>query len=238
MAEMPEYRVLFDELVSLLADADASSKRVRGRRFERVLNGLLEAEALKPRTSYRPTGEEVDGSFVFENRVYLLEAKWQAAPLPASALHTFKGKVDGKLVGTIGICISMSGFGDASADALRFGQTVNVLLFDGGEISACIRGTESFSHALRAKLRAAAEEGLAYAPRRVQHVERDLSGDVTSKTDGPERAPRLDGRTLVIVCEGPRDAVLLGGLAKRLMRHLGLTGDVSVFPAIGKAPLG
>jgi hypothetical protein len=41
----------------------------------------------------------------------LLEAKWHRDEfeLPASTIYEFKGKVDGKLVGTVGIFISMSG---------------------------------------------------------------------------------------------------------------------------------
>lgn len=75
----------------------------RGRAFERILNAMLFKEEMEPRTSMRPSGEEIDGSFAIGEDCYLLEAKWHASPIPASALYSFKGKVDGKLVGTIGI---------------------------------------------------------------------------------------------------------------------------------------
>lgn len=74
--------------------------------FERIINALLSREALDPRTSFRPLGEEIDGFFELRDRTYLLEAKWRRDPLPASDLYAFKGKVDGKLVGTIGVLMS------------------------------------------------------------------------------------------------------------------------------------
>ncbi len=36
----------------------------------------MKIEGLDPRTSYKITGEQIDGAFVFGNKVYLLEAKW------------------------------------------------------------------------------------------------------------------------------------------------------------------
>lgn len=33
----------------------------------------------------------------------LLEAKWTKNPMPASSLYQFKGKIDGKLAGTLGL---------------------------------------------------------------------------------------------------------------------------------------
>src|SRR4051794_28791321 len=90
----------------------AKRARIRGRRFERWLRDLLLEAQMTPRTSYRPKGEEIDGSFLFGTRVFLLEAKWTARPVPASAIYAFKGKVDGKLAGTIGVFLSMSDYSD------------------------------------------------------------------------------------------------------------------------------
>lgn len=82
----------------------------RGRTFERMLTQLLSRENMEPRSSMRPSGEEIDGSFAMGDRFFLLEAKWHATPIPASALYAFKGKVDGKLIGTIGVFLSMSDY--------------------------------------------------------------------------------------------------------------------------------
>ncbi|WP_440800685.1 hypothetical protein [Pseudomonas syringae] len=82
--------------------ADKAWFQKRGRDFELVLNKFLSDEDMEPRTNMRPTGEEIDGSFAMGDRFFLLEAKWHADPIPASSLYAFKGKVDGKLIGTIG----------------------------------------------------------------------------------------------------------------------------------------
>jgi hypothetical protein len=241
MLQMPDenidYRAVFEDLLSLPPDTPAATKRNRGRRFERVLHAMLLAEGLEPRTSFRPEGEEIDGSFVLDTKVYLLEAKWHQDPLPASALYSFKGKIDGKLIGTVGVFISMSGFSEDAADALRFGKTVNLLLSDGDEITSCIRGSETFAHSLRTKLRAAAEEGLAYAPSRVRRVARASQGQAISTTDADVGGEGI-AQSVIVVCEGPRDAAVLSTLTKRLLAEKGLVGRVSFFPAMGKAPLG
>ena len=106
---MEDIKEEYEELASLPPDSDGSARRARGFAFERLLNKLFALDELEPRAGYRPVGEQIDGSIYLDGRVYLLEAKWHAGPLPASTLYQFKGKVDGKLTGTIGILISMSG---------------------------------------------------------------------------------------------------------------------------------
>lgn len=83
-----------------------------------------------PRASYKISGEQIDGSVVLGDKVYLLEAKWYKKEMATSDIYAFKGKVDEKLVGTIGIFISISGFSKDSVDALIFGKEITVILFD------------------------------------------------------------------------------------------------------------
>jgi hypothetical protein len=129
-----------------------------------VLHDLLQEEGLEPRLHYRPSGEEIDGSFVLHGRIFLLEAKWHNDPIPASALYAFKGKVDGKLVSTLGIFISISGYSRDAVDALMVGKDLNVVLFDGADIDACMDQNVGFKAVLGYKLRLASEIGLVYAP--------------------------------------------------------------------------
>ena len=136
--------------------------RRRGREFERILSALLEEEGLDPRLHYRLAGEEIDGSFVLGHRVFLLEAKWQKHPITASTLYEFKGKVDGKLVGTLGIFISMSGYSKDAVDALTVGKDLNVVLLDGADVDICMEKSAGFKVLLLHKLRLAAEKGLVY----------------------------------------------------------------------------
>jgi len=154
----------FDSLASVPESAEPAQKRHRGQRFEELLEMLLEADGLSPHIRVRPDGEEIDGSFLLNDRAFLLEAKWHAAPLPASTIYQFKCKVDGKLTGTLGVFISVSGFSTDAVDALTTGKTMNIVLFDRRDVEAAIDQPDGFKTVLLAKLRMAAEEGAVYWP--------------------------------------------------------------------------
>lgn len=157
-----DWRDRFAALDSLDEFASVQEKAWRGRELEKVFFSMLDEANLEPRTSYRPTGEEVDGSFWFEGRTILLEAKWTKNPQPASSLYQFRGKVDGKLIGTVGFFVSMSGFSADAVDALVAGKDLSVILADGDDIRAIAERRYSIDDALRLKLRAAGEVGTPY----------------------------------------------------------------------------
>jgi hypothetical protein len=164
MTSLDDIKEEYERLSDLPPDADAAAKRRRGFDFERLLHKLFVFEQLEPRTGYRPAGEQIDGSIYLEGRVYLLEAKWHAEPLPASTLYQFKGKVDGKLAGTIGIFISMSGYAADAVDALVLGKALNIVLLDGRDMDAAIIRKSGFKTILKLKLRKAAGDGAIYFP--------------------------------------------------------------------------
>lgn len=213
MPASPRLQATFKELSSL-DSAQGAVRTARGAQFERLLYDLLTENGLDPRTRYRPAGEEIDGSFVLDGRVYLLEAKWQAKPLPASSIYAFRGKVDGKLSGTIGAFFSMSGYSPEAVDALTFGKHLNVVLVDREDIGASLEGDLSLAQILRQKLRVAVEKGNIY-------LRRDAAAQL-------ERLP--SPAAIQIIAEGPNDALLLGQLAKRLVPK----ADVVSVPAGGK----
>jgi hypothetical protein len=211
---------LFAKLDSLLQDASKAQKQSRGQQFELVLNGLARDEGLDPRTRYRPDGEEIDGSFVLDGRTILLEAKWHTSPLPASSLYAFQGKVDGKLVGTVGVVISMSGFSDKAADALTIGKSLNVVLLDGDDFRACLSKPPGIAGVMRTKLRAAAEEGVVYLPWRTVEFasrRRRAGSELAVEADSPSATAIADQSDLICVVEGAIDQVILDTLAKRLI---------------------
>lgn len=144
--------------------ASAAEKQARGRALEQILYSAFSECGYKPQTSYRPKGEEIDGSFWYHGRTILIEAKWTSAPLPASSVYQFKGKVDGKLVGTIGVFISIGGFSQDSVDALVAGKDVNIVLFDGHDIRALVYNKLTMDLALEHKLRAAGNSGTPFIP--------------------------------------------------------------------------
>ena len=82
----------------------------RGYALEKIIYEAMKRDGLNPRSSYKIDGEQIDGSFILGDRVYLLEAKWHKKEMSASNMYEFRGKVDGKLTGTIGVFISISGY--------------------------------------------------------------------------------------------------------------------------------
>ena len=151
----------YDQMYFAPTGANAQWYRERGYRFEKWLNKLLTIEELDPRTGYIILGEQIDGSFRLGHEYFLLEAKWHSVPLTADDIYGFQGKVAGKLYGTKGIFISMSGFTGPTADALVKGKALNILLFDEIDIKNSLHPRSSFVQVLYAKLRAAAEEGVS-----------------------------------------------------------------------------
>ncbi|MDT0309682.1 restriction endonuclease [Streptomyces sp. DSM 44917] len=198
------------EDLKTLAGSERSrlSPQARGRHFEKWLQTLLSQENLSPKTSYRPDGEEVDGSFIRCGRVYLIEAKWWKDPVPASAIYQFKGKVDGKLSGTVGLFISMSGYSDDAVDALRVGKELNVVLFDRKDVY--LAAEFGFARVLDFKLRVAAERGEVFMP----YVAQGRVGDQLPTDTQWQDSLKLDGISLVV--EGYRDQVIVEGIVEGL----------------------
>lgn len=140
----------------------AAWKQRRGYRLEELLAGVTALEGLDPSPSYRGRGEQIDGLFVLAGRYFLLETKWHERELPASEVFAFWGKVEGKLAGTLGIFVSMSGFSQEAASALALGKAMKILLVDGRDIKAVFNGDTTWSRLVEMKLRRAAQRGELY----------------------------------------------------------------------------
>lgn len=243
MSSLDEIKREYEELASLSPDSDGPEKRRRGFAFEKLLNKLFLFDALEPRAGYRPEGEQIDGSLFLDGRVYLLEAKWHADPLPASTLYQFKGKVDGKLVGTIGIFISMSGYAKDAVDALTLGKDLNVILVDRNDMDAAILRGNGFKKVLKLKLRKAAEEGVIYFPAegelvtasatRVVEID-EVRYDQTTGGLLTTRPAEPTSADLLIVCEGDSDRVIIAVLAERILAATGSSRSIKILTAMGK----
>lgn len=210
------------ELISPPEDAKPLWYQKRGRAFERILVHLLARERLDPQSSMRPDGEEIDGSFVMGDRIFLLEAKWLANPVPASALYAFKGKVDGKLVGTIGVFFSMSDYSTDAVDALLSGKELNLILFGQNDLLLIEKEKISMRDALRIKLRYASEYGEPFFPLE-SHLTR--RGKAHNSQLSPEA---LQEWTIVVESTDDVDAV------KSLLDRFKTQAKITVLPAGGQ----
>lgn len=137
-------------------------RRHRGYRLEELLVGLMALEGLRPEPSSRTSGEQIDAFFEQDARYFLVEAKWTSKKQPASALYEFRGKVEGKLVGTVGVFVSMAGFSRDAATALAIGKAMQVLLVDGDDVRAVFAGEISWRQLIELKCRRAAYRGHLY----------------------------------------------------------------------------
>ncbi|CCQ46365.1 putative uncharacterized protein [Pseudarthrobacter siccitolerans] len=188
------WRTAFKKADELPPTASGSAKAERGREFERILHGMFEESGLEPRLGYRPKGEEIDGSFWLHGRTMLLEAKWTADAHPASSLYQFRGKVDGKLVGTLGLFASMGGFSTDAVDALIAGKELNLILMDGDDVRMIVDGHMTIAEAINIKLRAAGESGTPFFPLTKSPAQPGQGGQEVVLVEG-----RFDARVLEMI---------------------------------------
>ncbi len=135
--------------------------QARGYAFETLLRDLFNVFGLEAREPFRLKGEQIDGSFLLQGETYLVEAKWQNAPIGVADLHTFHGKLEQKAAWTRGLFVSNSGFTPEGLDA--FGRGKRVICMDGLDLFETLSRELPLNHVLDRKVRRAAETGLPFA---------------------------------------------------------------------------
>ena len=149
---------LNDELLKLTA----MTAQARGFAFETFLSELFSLYNLAPRRSFRNTGEQIDGSFDLQPETFLLEAKWQDAPIGQADLLTFSGKVEGKALWSRGLFVSYSSFSKDGLEAFATGRRTAIICMDGFDVSQILSGGLNFVDVIQRKKRRAAETNRAF----------------------------------------------------------------------------
>lgn len=152
-----DYHKYLEDLISLSHYND--SPQSRGFAFEVYLKKLFEAFDLEPRGSFKIKGEQIDGSFILHNEVYLLEAKWTNKQIDKAELVNFNEKVSSKSGFTRGLFISFSGFTKEALETFSSGRTINIVLMTVQELSIMLTQQLELNDVLWKKVRALAEEG-------------------------------------------------------------------------------
>jgi len=136
--------------------------QARGYTFEAFLSHLFQTYGLAPRGAFRLTGEQIDGSFNLGNETYLLEVKWQNAPVAANELDAFPKKVERKAQWSRGLFISYSGFSKDGLEAFAMGHCTCIICMDGLDLSESLSGKFDLVQVVTAKARRAAETNRAF----------------------------------------------------------------------------
>ena len=151
------YDKFLNELKGLTDYQD--TPQARGFAFEKYLHNLFEINGLEPRGSFKLVGEQIDGSFMLHNEVYLLEAKWTSKKIDKGNLVIFNEKVSSKSGFTRGLYISFSGYSDEALATFANGRTVNIVLMTVQELAIALTRKLDLTEVLKHKVRALAEEG-------------------------------------------------------------------------------
>jgi hypothetical protein len=154
-ADKGELRALWSSLERLEGTDPAN----RGFQLESLVFRLALLEGLDCRPSYRSVGEQIDGLVEVDGRHILIETRWVAEAVPASDVYAFRAKVEGRLVGTIGLFIAVNGFSETVPDVLRYGKEINVVLMDGEDVRMALQDGYNLKEIIKVKLRRAAQYG-------------------------------------------------------------------------------
>jgi hypothetical protein len=131
----------------------------RGFAFEKYLQSLFEAFSLEPRGSFKTIGDQIDGSFILRDAIYLLEAKWTSDTIDKGDLVIFNEKVSSRSGFSRGLFISFSTFSDGAIKTFATGRTINIILMTVQELAIMLSKQQNLDKALWLKVRALAEEG-------------------------------------------------------------------------------
>lgn len=143
---------------------DEPNRQLAGLSLEKVLNRLFELHDLNPRGPFRVVGEQIDGSFVLDHEVYLLEAKWPVEPCSESDLLVFRGKIEGKSQFTRGLFISINGISEEASKSIVRGKQPNFFIVDGYDLTMLLEDNIALVEFLRHRHRLLAEEGRVTVP--------------------------------------------------------------------------
>jgi len=141
-----------------------SDRQEAGRALEALLNELFSLGELQPSPAFRVVGEQIDGSFVLDSEVYLLEAKWTREAVPEAELLVFRGKIEGKSRITRGLFLSANGFSAEAVSSITKGKQPTFVMMDGADLYRVLEGHLEIGELLRKKVRRLAERGEPYVP--------------------------------------------------------------------------
>ena len=144
-----ELQELKEQFFQLSSETDRNKA---GLALEGLLNKLFMLHGLNPRPAFRVTGEQIDGSFVLEGEVYLVEAKWEKSALPEREMLVFRGKIEGKSTFTRGVFIALNDVTDDARHAITQGKAPSFFVMNGYDLMMVLSEAVSLTDFLRKRI--------------------------------------------------------------------------------------
>ena len=122
---------LHQRFLTLSVSPNAQAK---GFALEDVLYDLFSLFELNPKSSFRRTGEQIDGAFSLQGDHFLLEAKWQRDLIELHELRDLDGAVGSSLDNTLGLFISINGFSPRAIEGYGQGSRPKLICMNGQDL--------------------------------------------------------------------------------------------------------
>ncbi len=162
------YEVKREKLNDEFLKINKLEPRERGYELEKLFVELMKISNIEVVESFKNVGEQIDGAIKYNNIHYLVELKWHKAPIQQKDLASLYFKVEGKLAGTRGIFISMSGYSNEMLQSSVIGKELKVLMFDGLHFTNVISGNYTFSELMDTAIEQASLNGKIYCTQDVK----------------------------------------------------------------------
>lgn len=146
------------ELRYLLYDITSQPPQQRGYSLEKLLNQLFALYDIDAKAPFRVVGEQIDGAFTFDGTEFLFEARWRSEKASVSDFDSFEGKISRKLDNTLGLFLSVNGFGESALQVFSQSRP-RFFLMDGSDLSAVLEDRLSLPDLLTRKRQHAARTG-------------------------------------------------------------------------------
>jgi len=153
---------ILENLSRRLIDISKLTPQERGYEFEKFLNDMFDFYNLNPKSPFRVTGEQIDGSFEFDGDIYLVEAKWQSKQIGFEDLAAFQKKVEGKATWNRGVFVSFNGFSQDGIKAFERAGPTSIICIDGRDLYCVLEGKVTLPQLIKLKIRRAGETGEVY----------------------------------------------------------------------------
>lgn len=150
-------RDLKEKFLQLCAEKDRNKA---GLALEKLLNRLFMIYELSPRPAFQVRGEQIDGSFMLEGEVYLVEAKWEKDALSEAPMLVFRGKIEGKSTFTRGVFIALNDVTQHARQAITQGKSPSFFVMNGYDLMMVLSEAISLPEFLKRRIRLLGEEGL------------------------------------------------------------------------------